>query len=269
MKSVRLPMDDAKFYRPAFLEGVELVSATYRAREFPMHSHDCFVVGTVVAGAEELAVGGATHLVAAGDVLRLHPYEPHANRSYGDDPLIYRVFYLPESSVAPFVEAGRRLSFDTAIVRSPALGRRLAMLHGRLCDPSQERAEQEGALAAIVSALWTSPMQTDLAGRSEHAAVSRARRVLEERCADDLGLVELSQLVGLSVFRFAHLFKAVVGMGPIAYRNQCRVNAAKRLLRSCRPISEIALELGFADQSHLTRHFQRIVGTSPNRYRQQ
>jgi len=35
------------------------------------------------------------------------------------------------------------------------------------------------------------------------------------------------------------------------------------------PIAQVAVELGYADQSHLTRHFQRIVGASPRRYTQQ
>ncbi|WP_414882953.1 helix-turn-helix domain-containing protein [Sphingomonas sp. Leaf208] len=42
--------------------------------------------------------------------------------------------------------------------------------------------------------------------------------------------------------------------------------AARRLLLAGQPIAEVALDVGYADQSHLTRQFQRIVGVSPARY---
>lgn len=263
-----MPSDEVVFARPVFLDGVELVSVNYYARDFPVHTHDCFVVGTVVAGAERLDARGESHVVSTGHVLQLHPHEPHANQSLGSAPLQYRVFYLPEATIMPLLGEGECLSFDSPTVADTCLGAKLATLHRYLSDASTRRLEQESALAAVAAAL-ASPVRRDRGRVSDNAAVKRTRDFIEEHCAQDFGLATLSKIAGLSIFRFAHLFKASTGMSPIAYRNQCRIDAARRLLLTTQPIADIAAELGFADQSHLTRHFQRIVGISPNRYRQQ
>lgn len=107
------------------------------------------------------------------------------------------------------------------------------------------------------------------AAGSERAVVARVQDWIEAHLADNFGLAELATVAGLSVFRLAHLFKQGTGVSPIAWRNQRRIAAARRLLLAGQPIADIALQLGFADQSHLTRQFQRIVGVSPQRYRQQ
>jgi AraC-like DNA-binding protein len=57
-------------------------------------------------------------------------------------------------------------------------------------------------------------------------------------------------------------------VAPHAWLLQCRVDAAKSMLRDRRlPLSEVALGCGFADQSHFTRVFSRLVGVSPGLWR--
>jgi AraC-like DNA-binding protein len=57
-------------------------------------------------------------------------------------------------------------------------------------------------------------------------------------------------------------------MPPHAFQTQVRVANAKRLLRGGSAILQVALETGFADQSHLTRCFTRFVGLTPGAYQQ-
>ncbi|MBA3415782.1 MAG: helix-turn-helix transcriptional regulator, partial [Chloroflexia bacterium] len=62
-------------------------------------------------------------------------------------------------------------------------------------------------------------------------------------------------------------FTAAVGMPPHRYQIQRRVELAKRLLVTGASISQASRATGFADQSHLGRHFRRLSGVSPGRYR--
>jgi AraC-like DNA-binding protein len=57
-------------------------------------------------------------------------------------------------------------------------------------------------------------------------------------------------------------------MPPHAFQTQARIARAKTLLRQGRAISEVARLTGFADQSHLTRHFKRLVKLTPGEYQQ-
>jgi AraC-like DNA-binding protein len=82
-------------------------------------------------------------------------------------------------------------------------------------------------------------------------------------------LRQLADLTGASTFHLLRLFKQEVGLPPAAYQIHLKVAAAKRLLRLGGSIADAAAELGFVDQSHLTRHFRKIVGTTPGRYAEQ
>lgn len=97
------------------------------------------------------------------------------------------------------------------------------------------------------------------------------RRILdyvEAHLADDIALVELANLVGLSTHHFGQAFRTSTGIPPHRYLIERRIHRARRLLLvDARPIAEIAADVGFANQSHLTFNFRQLVGTTPARYR--
>lgn len=84
----------------------------------------------------------------------------------------------------------------------------------------------------------------------------------------DLELVQLAQVVGMSQYYFASLFKQSMGVAPWQYVRQQRLEQAKELLKQCdRSIVEIALECGFKSQSHFTQQFRKFTGITPKGYR--
>jgi AraC family transcriptional regulator len=87
---------------------------------------------------------------------------------------------------------------------------------------------------------------------------------IHEYLNHDLTLTEMASIVQMSPFHFARLFKQSTGLAPHQFVIRCRVERAKELLmQGERAIADIAVEVGFANQSHLTRHFKRIVGITP------
>ncbi len=260
--------NDARFARPPYLSGVELVSVEYSERAFPEHSHAEWVVGAIMTGCEALAVGGKTYEVQTGQVLRLHPDQPHANRTTGGETLRYRVAYIPDEAIRPYI--AERLNaprFDSPVLAGDRAHSIVANAHALLCRDDAGRLEQESALAELVGVLFADRVkQSSDDTRVSSDAVARARSYIDAHFADGFGLGTLSTVSGISVFHLARSFRKAVGITPLAYRNQCRIVAARRLLLTGQPIAEVALDVGYADQSHLTRQFQRIVGVSPARY---
>lgn len=266
--------DQTLFHRPGHLRGVELVHATYKRRSFPLHAHPEYVVGTLVQGRQVLRVDDREHLIGTGEVLQLHPGEAHANRCIGSEVLSYRVFYLPEPTVSRLLQDDTHpspLRFSGPRSGDRALGRVLRDVHRALWSSPTSRLEQEALLMTMVHALASHNPESDPdAGLpSLRASILRARDFVDEHFRDDFGLEELATASGLSIYRVAHLFRGDLGLSPIAYRNQRRVFASRTALLEGRPIADVALEMGYCDQSHFTRHFQRVLGVSPGKYAQQ
>jgi AraC-like DNA-binding protein len=100
------------------------------------------------------------------------------------------------------------------------------------------------------------------------AAMRRVHDYIDEHLSDSIELVELSAIAGLSIFHFARQFKHSEGVTPHHYLISRRVQRARELLAGTNfSLSEIAFAVGFADQSHLTRHFRQIVNMTPGQFR--
>jgi AraC-like DNA-binding protein len=100
----------------------------------------------------------------------------------------------------------------------------------------------------------------------EHAVVLRIRDYLRREFARTVTLDELGHRAGMCRFALARAFTREVGLPPHAYQTQLRVLHACELIRRGTPLSVVALNVGFSDQSHLCRHFKRILGMTPGAY---
>jgi transcriptional regulator GlxA family with amidase domain len=97
-------------------------------------------------------------------------------------------------------------------------------------------------------------------------AVQRALDFIDACFAEPITLSELAAVAELSMSRFAVRFSAEMGVSPQQYVRLVRVRHAQRLLRRGMPSSIVATEVGFFDQSHLCRHFKRVLGRTPGEW---
>jgi len=103
-------------------------------------------------------------------------------------------------------------------------------------------------------------------------APSRARSLapvlahIAAHLGEPLPLAGLAAISGLSVWRFATVFRERIGMAPHRYVNLQRVRHAQALLRQGATLASAASESGFCDQSHLSRRFKRLCGMTPGQY---
>jgi AraC family transcriptional regulator len=98
--------------------------------------------------------------------------------------------------------------------------------------------------------------------------LQRVRDYIEAHLDTDVSLTVLADTACLSPYHFSRSFKQAVGVGPQRYVMERRIERAKTLIRRTgQPLASIALEAGFADQSHLTAIFRREIGMTPGRFR--
>ena len=107
-------------------------------------------------------------------------------------------------------------------------------------------------------------------GRLSGRTLRRATDFIGENLASSLSLEEISAAASVSPRHLSRLFKEVTGLAPHQYVIRERVEKAKRLLAGTElPVGDVALAAGFAHQGHLARHFVRLVGPSPARFRRE
>ena len=112
------------------------------------------------------------------------------------------------------------------------------------------------------------PEREILGGGLAPYQLRRAQDMMASRCDGDISLADIAKACGLSQGYFIRAFKRGVGSTPHQWLLRYRVDRAKNLLRnSDTSIAEVAVICGFADQSHLTRIFTRLVGDSPGAWR--
>jgi len=147
------------------------------------------------------------------------------------------------------------------------LRRRVGQLHTALAHAGDE-LEAESRLTFIGERLRSQlrPSAGADTPRSDPVLARRLRELLDERVVDGLTLDEAAGLVHAHPAHLVRAFSAAYGIAPHQYLNSRRVDRARRLLLDGRSPGEVATATGFFDQSHLTRHFRKLVGVTPGRY---
>ncbi len=105
-------------------------------------------------------------------------------------------------------------------------------------------------------------------GRLAAWQINRVIAYIEANLAATIQARDLAATVNLSTSHFFRGFRVSTGMTPFEYVAQRRVELALKLMRTTRePLSQIAVQCGLCDQSHLCRLFRRLVGQTPDAWR--
>ncbi|GAB1545516.1 AraC family transcriptional regulator [Scytonema sp. NUACC21] len=103
-----------------------------------------------------------------------------------------------------------------------------------------------------------------------HRRLQQVLEYIEANLTEKIQLEDLAKVSGISVFYFSHQFKQSMGIQPHQYLLRRRVERAKQLLKcSDYSITRVAAECGFANPSHLSRYFYKLVGVTPGEFRNQ
>ena len=265
---------ETRFCRPADLGGAELVFASYGRYAFPRHFHEEYLIANMVRGVERLRQAGGTDLAPAGSLILLNPGQVHQNDAVNHTGFAYRTLYVPLRLMERcVVDAGFQAAqlpvFANAVVRDHETFADLQQLH--LAVEAGEPALRLQSLLAIglrrlLLRHGAVPSPKELS-RPSLRWITLVREYLDAHFAENVSLDDLSRLAGLSAFHLVRSFRDEVGLPPCQYQLQRRVVHVLGRLREGAPIARAAYEAGFVDQSHLNRHFKRIVGITPGQFR--
>ncbi|GAA2176612.1 AraC family transcriptional regulator [Agrococcus versicolor] len=247
-------------WRPRVPGVREVLHARMTDHAYPAHAHADWALMLVDEGAVSYDLGGRARIADRSRATLLPPGVAHDGRAASRaDGFRKRVAYLDASWLSATL-AG-------AVVDRPDRDDLVAetrMLHRALATPGAELAA-EGMLVELSGRFAASPGAA-IASVRDPALALRLRDLLEDRLVDGVPLAEAGRLLGAHPAHLSRSFSAAFGIPPHRYVTGRRVDLARRLLLGGHPPGEVAAAAGFHDQAHLTRHFRRVLGTTPARF---
>jgi AraC-like DNA-binding protein len=259
-----------QLWRIPELHNLERLKAKHTKQVFPRHTHEHYALGVIQEGALGFCYRGQNIVANIGEVNLCMPDHAHSGQPASPEGWSYSMLYLEPhwliginqqltgKAELPFIAAG--------VLQDAVLAQKILSFHTALEANQDTLLEQESRLWWLLEHVLLRHTSAR-PQRPANAAVGTCKDYLEAHYLENVRLEDLAHLVGLSQYHLLRVFSQVVGLPPHAYLRQIRVAHARRLLRGHLPLANVALESGFADQSHLNRWFMRFFGITPAQYR--
>jgi len=249
--------------------GIQRLRAGFFGHAYDPHRHETYAIGVTERGIQAFRYRGIDHASTIGMTMVLHPDEMHDGRAVAPDGFVYRMVYIDAGLIGaalghrplPFVadavgpDPVLAATLDEAFEGFPGEFTSLAGagIVGAIADRLARRAGRQAA-----------PQPVHFYG----TRLDRARERLD--AATDLSATaeDLEAATGLDRYTLARVFRARFGTSPHRYLVGRRLQLAKEAIAAGETLAEAALTGGFADQSHMTRHFKTRFGLTPGRYAQ-
>lgn len=250
------------------IEGLECFRAYNFIHHFRRHSHEGYTIGVIEDGFGDNNYKGSVFHLAPGKIVVMNPDEAHTGYVVSEHPWSYRMFYinqeafqrmLPEKSFTPFF---RGLCFENEYWFE-----KLRTLHCLLETQADSLAQQTRFIETFSTfAQVHGKVASPVVSGKEPKYIGRIKDYINAHFRQNISIDDLVKTTNLSRAYLIRSFRLCVGIPPYAYLIQTRVRNAKKLLARKMPVAQVACEMGFSDQSHLTRHFKSITGITPKQY---
>ena len=254
---------------------IDLLQAYYVEHAFPRHSHDYYVITLVKQGFQSFTHKGTKYYTPPGGIILINPDAAHTGEAADEQGFEMLCLYPTVSQMrkAIFELTGRHQALpffkdvrvDQRWAMDSILSLHKAVVQG--ASPLECESRFTWTLTQLIKCYADTRFSEGPPGR-ERTAVRQARRYIDECFAQGLNLTQLAEHVSLSPYYLLRVFRAEVGMPPYAYLESVRIRQAQQLIEAGKPLAEVAAEVGFSSQSHLTHRFKQIIGVTPGQYAQ-
>jgi AraC-like DNA-binding protein len=261
-----------RMWRPADEDRVLLMAG--QTTHYAIEPRGEYVFGIVAGRTMRSRRGRERRLVRPGELVAWDPSNPHAGTAVDGQPWSARLMVIAVAELAALAGDQESIlpadvAFPEPVLRDPELTASFKQLHTALEAPVTRLERDERLtewLRALIERFSTKRPQRSTPSPGDERALRLARDYLADRPERNVGLDELAAAAGIGKFRLVRLFRERTGLPPHALQVAYRVRAARRLLEAGETIAATAATTGFADQSHLHRHFQRSLGVTPGEY---
>jgi len=264
--------EQVRMWRPSDDHRVLLMAG--QTTSYAMNPRGEYVFGIVTGQPMRSRRAHERRLVLPGQLVAWDPSSAHSGvaidgRAWTSRLMVVEAAHLDElandAESAPLIDVG----FPNPVISDPRLAGAFLELHAAF-ESSATQLERDEVLAEWLRALIERSRVVRVARSPLNSRDDRGLRLALDCLCDEyqrnVGLDELAAVAGIAKFRLIRLIRERTGLPPHSLQVALRIRKARRLLESGHTIAETAAVTGFADQSHLHRHFQRSLGPTPREY---
>lgn len=258
-----------RVWQPQGFEGLELTELNSSNTFYPKTYLTSFTVGVRLEGVRRTVYRRRRYITVPSSFLVYQPGEVLTASPFAEGRYRYKNMSLSPSLYNVLLQGVFEKALITQFLHMVSPHRRLneQFFHAYLaCHASFTQSasllERETKLLELVVETiqhFADKPPSERRIGLEHRAVSLVKGHLRDRPAYNVALDELAALTGLNKWYLVEVFKQYVGVTPHQYQMALRIVLAKKLLCIGLPAAQVALSVGFADQSHLTRVFKKYI----------
>lgn len=257
--------------------GLSAFSAYMKEFSYDKHAHEEYSIGVTCQGRQDFFSNGVFHKSNAGNVIFFNPDQVHDGCSGADSALKYEMLYIPNTTLMNMMKSLGQISKDQArlklsLFHDETLRNQVLNLNKMMRESTLSALEEESELLSIAQSvirLGGGSLTRNQHHSRKDTLLLRAKDYILSNLHQKITVDDISQTANMSKYHFIRLFNEQFGMTPHQYVLNCRINSAKQALKVGIKASDVAVNLGFADVSHLNRKFKKNFGITPHQYQQQ
>jgi AraC-like DNA-binding protein len=263
---MEMPIDGVSIraWKPSTPGIREVLHARFTEHAYPPHTHDAWTLFIVDAGAIRYDLDRQERAAEPSMVSLLPPHVVHDGRPATSRGFRKRVLYLETSLLGEHLIGP---AVDRPVIADVSMRREVAGLHDALACVD-DALEAETRLAVVAERL-RGHLGDRVAGpppEPRRDLAEEFRAFLDSHLFESVTMAAAAEQLGSSPTQLARAFSSVFGIAPHVYVVGRRLDAARDRILGGQALADVAADVGFFDQAHLTRRFKQFLGTTPGRF---
>jgi len=243
------------------MQKVSFIKNSFQNSAYKKHFHNTYSISLITKGECNFCVKGVSHIAKEGMIRVINPYEMHEiySSSWEHINLVVTTYFV-------HMIVQENISFHT-LIEDIKLFLMLENLY-------MQKGYQDSKIRDILDYMsknYSSQNEKKDPLHVEQKELQRAIEYIYQNANNyEINLDEIVSYIGLSKYHFLRVFKQKFGLTPYKYIQNIKINNARKMLYLSMPLSQIAQECGFYDQSHLIKTYKKFFGHTPSKlYKQQ
>lgn len=253
-------------WKPAVPGIREVLHAQFTTHAYPPHTHDAWTLFIVDDGAIRYDLDRQARGAERSMVSVLPPHVVHDGRPATSNGFRKRVLYLETSILGEHLIGP---AVDRPVIPGSSLRQEVSDLHDALAcvdDALEAETRLEFVAERIRASLGERAAEPpSMPGRD---LAEQLRAFLDAHLYEGVTMAAAASQIGVGPTQLARAFADTFGIAPHVYVVGRRLDAARERILDGWPLADVAAEVGFYDQAHLSRRFKRFLGTTPGRFAQ-